>query len=719
MESWTDAYEVVGRLGVGASGTVHLGRQRATGRLVAIRILAPELSADQGMRAQLRGQTEVLSRIREPNNVSVLEYLEDERGVALVTEYVQGASARLLVRDGPLRVLDALGILEDVLTSLDHAHERGIVHGDIRPDNIFVDTGGVAKVADYGLNTAIVGHVGSLPATIPSRAYASPEVVAGEPLDAGTDLYSSAVVLCELVTGRPPVHGISLQDITVRDVPEPVVSLMLKGLDRDRHRRPASASAFLGELRGAARKAYGRRWHERGPLAALVAELGAPGTTGPGAAPGGPGPAGTGAVGPVAVAPPAPASGAAGAEPRRSRLRRLRTTATTRPRLAVLGTALVVVASAAAGWALSGSAPRTATPVVRAAGGAAGAATPSGAGAAPTGSAPTSVPGGPSPPAPETQASSGTTPAAGAGGGSAPASSATTRRTSQPPRSVTAQALWTVEAQFSGPAVLSSISCPTPSDCWAVGGSSADAALVVATRNAGASWTVQSVPTGVLYLNGIACADTEHCVAVGTGTPDAAVVSTSDGGAHWTLRRVPAGVPDLYAVACPSSADCVAVGSGLVASGSSVVESGLVVASHDAGASWGAAHVPGGIAFLSAVACTSTSTCTAAGRSLDSEPVAVRSTDGGGRWSGSALPSVARAESALVDPTTTTTAPPVTTTTTPPVTTTTAPPTTTTSAPPVTTTTATPPVTTTTAPPVTTTTAPPVTTTTTTTAPPV
>ena len=722
LESWTDAYEVVGRLGVGASGTVELGRQRASGRLVAIRVLAPELAADQGMRAQLRGQADVLGRIREPNNVSVIEYLENEGAVALVSEYVDGASARYLLRDGPLRVLDALGVLEDVLTSLDHAHERGIVHGDIRPDNIFVDRAGVAKVADYGLNTAIVGHVGALPATIPSRAYASPEVVAGEPLDAGSDLYSTAVVLCELITGQPPVHGISLQDITLRDVPEPVVSLMLKALDRDKGRRPDSAAAFLGELRGAGRRTFGRKWHDRAVLGALVAETGAAVTVAAAGRPSAGGP--PGAAGTGATAGAMGTAGVAGQAKRGSRFRRLRANAAGHPRLALTAVALLVAASVAAGVTLSGSGgrPPSAAPVTQSSG---GAPTPP-AGAASTsvvGPGSTAVPGGPSPPEPQTRASSGATPAAGARhGASKSPSKTTTRRPSQPLPSVTAQALWTVEAQFSGPAVLSSISCPTPSDCWAVGGSSAAAALVVATRNGGASWSVQTLPPGVRYLNGISCPSSQQCVGVGAGPGGAAIVSTTDGGGVWVARRPPAGVPDLYAVSCPSASTCAAVGSGLAVSGSSVQESGFVVVSRNKGASWTAGRAPGGIAFLSAVSCSTPSVCLAAGRSVNGQPVVIRTTDGGAAWHATSLPSVARALNALVDTSTTTTVTGSTTTTAPPVTTTTAPPVTTTTAPPVTTTTA-PPVTTTTAPPVTTTTAPPVTTTvppvSTTTAPPV
>jgi serine/threonine-protein kinase len=332
MADW-EGFDVAGRLGVGSTGTVWLARQLSVGRLVALKELAPELAGNQAVREHLRHEAQVLARLDHPNCVRVYSYLESASAAAIVMEYVEGVSLRTLTERGPLSVEQALSVLEGALNGLAGAHQQGIIHGDIKPENILLSTGGESKLVDFGLAAAVGTR--RAPGT-GSPTYSSPEAAAGEPLGVTSDLYSAGLVLSELLAGVRPV-GVDRASAAV-SLPAPVAALVSRALDPDPSARQTSARAFLDELRAAAEEGCGEDWRRRAVLVPLVvaAATGALGALGVAKA---------GAAAPLAQSPTA-----SGAARRTSKLGHL---LHTHPWAAAAMAGVVVVAGVGAGVAVA------------------------------------------------------------------------------------------------------------------------------------------------------------------------------------------------------------------------------------------------------------------------------------------------------------------------------------------------------------------------------
>ena len=251
MAEW-EGFEKLGRLGVGATGTVWLARQLSVDRAVALKELAPEIAGDVVVCERLRREAQLLARLDDPNCVAVYSFLESGTAAALVMEYVDGVSLSTLSAAGRLNIEQALAVLEGALSGLAHAHGRGIVHGDLKPENILLASNGQSKLVDFGLAAA----VGTVRAPgIGSPTYLSPEAAAGGPLGVTSDLYSMALVLSELVAGTllPGTDPAT----AAAAVPSPIAGLVRHALDPDPAARPQSAGDFLATLR---RRGGGGLW---------------------------------------------------------------------------------------------------------------------------------------------------------------------------------------------------------------------------------------------------------------------------------------------------------------------------------------------------------------------------------------------------------------------------------------------------------------------------
>lgn len=268
-------------LGSGASGLVVLARHDPTGTPVAIKYLAGPLGRDDRFREAFRGEAHLLGGLDSPYIARFYEYVEDGPGAAIVMELVDGIALRTLLRqEGATDPEPALTVLKGSLLGLAAAHAAGVIHRDYKPANVLVTTDGLSKLVDFGVAVRS-GETGGVAGT---PSYMAPEQWAGGPATPATDVYAATATFFECLTGSKPYSGSTMFELAVQhaeapipneQVPEPVRSLVRRGLAKTPEERPQSAAEFVVELQAVASAAYGEDWEERGQrkLAALVALL--------------------------------------------------------------------------------------------------------------------------------------------------------------------------------------------------------------------------------------------------------------------------------------------------------------------------------------------------------------------------------------------------------------------------------------------------------------
>ncbi|WP_016696879.1 protein kinase domain-containing protein, partial [Actinoalloteichus spitiensis] len=261
-------YRVESVLARGGMSVVYRGVDTRLERPVAIKVMDHRFSADRTFVERFVREARAAARLHHPAIVAVhdqgVERAPTEDHVFLVMELVDGGTLReLLRRDGELPVPLALSVLEPVLSALGAAHEAGMVHRDVKPENILIGPNDAVKVADFGLVRAVSDAKLTSDSTILGTvAYLSPEQVETGITDARGDVYSAGIVLYETLTGRPPYTGDNPLSVAYRhvnsDVPPPseavpgippaLDELVLRATSRDPAHRPANAAAFRDEL---------------------------------------------------------------------------------------------------------------------------------------------------------------------------------------------------------------------------------------------------------------------------------------------------------------------------------------------------------------------------------------------------------------------------------------------------------------------------------------
>jgi len=208
-------FEIVDKLGRGGMSSVYKARDLTTGRLVALKIMPPKAAENASMLERFRREARAAMMLDHPNIVKGISAGEDQGFYYLVMDYVRGRSLMRLIRShGPLEERRAIYIARQVADALDHASRAGILHRDIKPDNILVHSDDFAKVTDFGLSRFCTSDDTML--TLPGTAvgtpyYMSPEQARGETdLDVRTDLYSLGATTYEMLTGDPPHTGPSV-----------------------------------------------------------------------------------------------------------------------------------------------------------------------------------------------------------------------------------------------------------------------------------------------------------------------------------------------------------------------------------------------------------------------------------------------------------------------------------------------------------------------------
>ena len=232
------AYQLIDRLGAGGMGEVWKAEDPRLGRTVAIKILSPKIAADRDAIPRLQREARTAAQLYHPNIATIHSIEEDEGRHFIVMEYVPGDPLKKVMHDRRLTELEVCRMARGVADALAEAHEKGIVHRDIKPDNIIVN-GARVKVLDFGVAkrvgfepvvsddapTAFVTQQGMIVGTV---YYMSPEQALGKPLDARSDIFSLGVVMYEAITGRQPFAGETITEtITqiVRDEPAAAAQL--------------------------------------------------------------------------------------------------------------------------------------------------------------------------------------------------------------------------------------------------------------------------------------------------------------------------------------------------------------------------------------------------------------------------------------------------------------------------------------------------------------
>jgi serine/threonine-protein kinase len=252
-------YEIERVLGRGGMATVYLARDCELDRPVALKVLTEHLAGDDSYRARFLREARAAARLVHPNVVQVFDVSEDERGLFIVMEYVDGVTlAEELARRGSLPPDEAVDIAVQICAGLEQAHAAGLVHRDVKPRNILLRDG-VAKLADFGIARTLDGTgFTEQGVVLGTAAYLAPEQARGEPVTAAADLYSLGVVLYELLTGRRPFEAETLpalllqreQGVVVRlrdiapQVPQALEDAVSCCLAQSPERRPESAAAL-------------------------------------------------------------------------------------------------------------------------------------------------------------------------------------------------------------------------------------------------------------------------------------------------------------------------------------------------------------------------------------------------------------------------------------------------------------------------------------------
>ena len=256
-------YELVRELGRGGTSIVYLANERATGDDVAIKLIRAKFMEDAEAIGRIEREARFVAQLAHENIIPVRRVVDLKRGgVALVMEHVPGRTLRDLIRDsGPLPVDRAEQIVREVAAALGAAHALGIVHRDVKPENIFIDQSGRALLADFGLARMMEGDTQLTMAgvAIGTPAYMAPEQIDGNDLDARGDVYSLGLVAWELLTGKRPWEGETLYSILYRqkyeklpdvrdlraDVPEPFADAIAVAIEKDREARWQDVAAFV------------------------------------------------------------------------------------------------------------------------------------------------------------------------------------------------------------------------------------------------------------------------------------------------------------------------------------------------------------------------------------------------------------------------------------------------------------------------------------------
>ena len=258
-----DRYEILELIGSGGMANVYKARCHRLNRLVAIKILKSDLADNADFRRRFHDESQAVAQLSHANIVSVYDVSTNPDREYIVMELIDGITLKqYMERRGRMDWRESLHFITQIMRGLSHAHSRGIIHRDIKPQNIMVLRDGSVKVADFGI--ACLANQGQTltQEALGSVHYISPEQARGDRIDARSDIYSAGVVLYEMLTGRLPFEGDSAVSVAIQhlssvplaprdidpSIPEPLELICMKAMNSDPNKRYASADAMIEDL---------------------------------------------------------------------------------------------------------------------------------------------------------------------------------------------------------------------------------------------------------------------------------------------------------------------------------------------------------------------------------------------------------------------------------------------------------------------------------------
>ena len=256
-------YEILERIGTGGMAIVYKAKCHRLNRLVAIKILKSELAQNEEFRRRFNAESQAVAQLSHPNIVSVYDVSRGGDMEYIVMELIDGITLKqYMEKRGQLNWRESLHFITQIMRGLSHAHSRGIIHRDIKPQNIMVLRDGSVKVADFGIACLADSAQTLTQEALGSVHYISPEQARGDRPDARSDIYSSGVVLYEMLTGRLPFEGESAVSVAIQhlssiplapreinpDIPEQLELICMKAMAPDLEHRYQSADAMIADL---------------------------------------------------------------------------------------------------------------------------------------------------------------------------------------------------------------------------------------------------------------------------------------------------------------------------------------------------------------------------------------------------------------------------------------------------------------------------------------
>lgn len=258
-------YEILERIGTGGMAVVYKARCHRLNRLVAVKILKPELAQDAEFRRRFHDESQAVAMLSHPNIMAVYDVSHSDDLDYIVMELLDGITLKQYMQKKglPLNWREALHFITQIMKGLSHAHSRGIIHRDIKPQNIMVLRDGSVKVADFGIARVASAAQSTLTQeALGSVHYISPEQARGSHIDNRADIYSAGVVLYEMIAGRLPYEGDTPVSVAIQhissiplpprdinpDIPEALEAINMKAMASDVDKRYVSADAMLADL---------------------------------------------------------------------------------------------------------------------------------------------------------------------------------------------------------------------------------------------------------------------------------------------------------------------------------------------------------------------------------------------------------------------------------------------------------------------------------------